>query len=70
MTSNAAAWGTNVVSPSSPVASAETYQVPVVLLVLPDHGSMLVAAVVLGALANSLITGMCAQALSRGDSAN
>jgi hypothetical protein len=31
---------------------------------------MLVAAVVLGALANSLIIGMCARALSRGDSAN
>lgn len=41
-----------------------------VLLVLPDHGSMLVAAVVLGALVNATIIGTCARALRRGDSAD
>ncbi|EPJ40016.1 hypothetical protein STAFG_2888 [Streptomyces afghaniensis 772] len=40
-----------------------------VLLALPDHGSMLVAAVVLGALVNALVIGACARALRGGDSA-
>jgi hypothetical protein len=47
-----------------------TAPVSLVLLVLPDHGSMLVTAVVLGALTNALIIGMCARALRRGDSAH
>ncbi|MFI6856816.1 SCO4225 family membrane protein [Streptomyces sp. NPDC050416] len=47
-----------------------TAPVSLVLLLLPDHGSMLVAAVVLGALANALIIGWCARALRRGDSAH
>ncbi|MFF5981209.1 SCO4225 family membrane protein [Streptomyces olindensis] len=41
-----------------------------VLLVLPDHGAMLITAVVLGALVNATIIGACARALSRGRSAD
>jgi hypothetical protein len=47
-----------------------TAPVSLVLLMLPDHGSMLVLAVALGALANALIIGMCARALRRGDRAS
>ncbi|GGX24113.1 SCO4225 family membrane protein [Streptomyces lomondensis] len=39
-----------------------------VLLVLPDHGSMLITAVAVGALVNAAIIGTCARALRRGDS--
>ncbi|MFH8661168.1 SCO4225 family membrane protein [Streptomyces afghaniensis] len=47
-----------------------TAPVSLVLLMLPDHGAMLVAAVVLGALVNALIIGACARALRGGGSAN
>ncbi len=40
-----------------------------VLLVLPDHPAMLVAAVVLGAVVNATVIGWCARALRGGDSA-
>lgn len=39
-----------------------------VLLVLPDHAAMLVAAVVLGAIVNAAVIGWCARALRRGNS--
>lgn len=43
-----------------------TAPVSLVVLVLPDHVSMLFVAVVLGALVNAGIIGLCARALRRG----
>ncbi|MFG3258807.1 SCO4225 family membrane protein [Streptomyces sp. NPDC048172] len=44
-----------------------TAPVSLVLLVLPDHVSMLFVAVGLGALVNALFIGWCARTLSRTD---
>ncbi|MDX2934883.1 SCO4225 family membrane protein [Streptomyces ipomoeae] len=41
-----------------------------ILFVLPDGGAMLIVAVVLGALVNATLIGLCARALRRGDTAN
>lgn len=44
-----------------------TVPASLVLLVLPDHAAMFVAAVVVGALVNAAVIGWCARALRRGD---
>ncbi|AXK37408.1 hypothetical protein DVA86_17245 [Streptomyces armeniacus] len=43
-----------------------TAPVSLVLLVLPDHSSMILVAVGLGALVNAVVIGWCARALRRG----
>ncbi|MFI0779373.1 SCO4225 family membrane protein [Streptomyces sp. NPDC021212] len=44
-----------------------TASASLVLLVLPDHDAMFVAAVTVGALVNAAVIGWCARALRRGD---
>ena len=43
-----------------------TMPVSLILLVLPDHMSMLFVAIALGALVNAFVIGWCARTLSRG----
>ncbi|MFE4537687.1 SCO4225 family membrane protein [Streptomyces scopuliridis] len=48
------------------VPTLATAPVSLIMLVLPDHSSMLFVAIGLGALVNAVLIGWCARALSRG----